>query len=108
VQIDELRGRLGGLPSPEEARDIWRNIWLEEAHHSTAIEGNTLVLKQVAELLAEGRAVGNKELSEYMEVRGYATAADWVYMHGLKPGGWSEGKPITLTVTGPQYPLHPE
>ena len=49
VQIGELRDRLGGLPSPIEAKDIWRGIWLEEAHHSTAIEGNTLVLKQVAQ-----------------------------------------------------------
>src|SRR5438046_931480 len=64
VQIGELRERLGGLPSPLEAEGIWRGIWLEEAHHSTAIEGNTLLLKQVELLLAEGRAVGNKELSE--------------------------------------------
>jgi hypothetical protein len=27
--------------------------WLEDAHHSTAIEGNMLVLKQVEALLAE-------------------------------------------------------
>jgi hypothetical protein len=33
-----LRERLGGLPSPLEAEGIWRGIWLEEAHHSTAIE----------------------------------------------------------------------
>src|SRR6266508_879994 len=96
VQIGELRDRLGGLPSPEEAQDIWRGIWLEEAHHSTAIEGNTLVLRQVELLLAEGRAVGNKELSEYLEVRGYATAADWVYGHGIQPGDWSDGDLITL------------
>jgi hypothetical protein len=69
IQIGDLRDRLGGLPSPVEAEGIWRGIWLEEAHHSTAIEGNTLVLKQVEQLLAEGRAVGNKELSEYMEVQ---------------------------------------
>ncbi len=85
IQIGELRDRLGGLPSPIEADGIWRGIWLEEAHHSTAIEGNTLVLKQVETLLAEGRAIGNKELSEYLEVRGYATAADWVYGHGIRP-----------------------
>ena len=96
VQIGELRERLGGLPSPEEAEGIWRGIWLEEAHHSTAIEGNTLVLKQVELLLAEGRAVGNKELSEYLEVRGYADAADWVYGHGIKPGDWGDGRLITL------------
>ncbi|HET9593116.1 MAG TPA: Fic family protein [Solirubrobacterales bacterium] len=96
VQIEELRERLGGLPSPDEAAGIWRGIWLEEAHHSTAIEGNTLVLKQVEQLLNEGRAVGNKELSEYLEVRGYADAAEWVYGQGIQPGDWSAGKLITL------------
>src|SRR6478735_9308947 len=97
VQIGELRERLGGLPSPVEAESIWRGIWLEEAHHSTAIEGNTLVLKQVELLLAEGRAVGNKELTEYLEVRGYGTAAEWVYGQGIHPGAWSDGALISLT-----------
>jgi hypothetical protein len=96
VQIGELRERLGGLPLPDEAEGIWRGIWLEEAHHSTAIEGNTLVLRQVEQLLEEGRAVGNKELSEYLEVRGYADAAGWVYGQGIKPDGWSGGRLITL------------
>ena len=96
VQIGELHDRLGGLPSPLEAQGIWRGIWLEEAHHSTAIEGNTLVLKQVEALLAEGRAVGNKELSEYLEVRGYADGADWVYGRGIQAGTWSEGELISL------------
>lgn len=78
---------MGGLPSPVEAADIWRGIWFEEAHHSTAIEGNTLVLRQVEVLLSEGRAVGNKELREYMEVNGYARAADWVYDQAIRRGG---------------------
>jgi len=97
VQIGELRDQLGGLPSPDEAEDIWRGIWLEEAHHSTAIEGNTLVLKQVEQLLEEGRAVGSKDLSEYMEVRGYADAANWVYGQALSPGAWSTGQLFSLT-----------
>ncbi len=97
VQIGELHSRLGGLPSPGEAHDIWRGIWLEEAHHSTAIEGNTLVLKQVEQLLEEGRAVGNRELREYMEVRGYADAANWVYGQALDPGAWSSGELLSLT-----------
>jgi hypothetical protein len=97
VQIGELRERLGGLPSPDEAEGIWRGIWLEEAHHSTAIEGNTLVLKQVEQLLDEGRAVGNKELSEYLEVRGYADAATWVYGQGARADGRSSGKLIALS-----------
>ncbi len=97
IQVGELRERLGGLPTPLEARDIWRGIWLEEAHHSTAIEGNTLVLKQVEQLLNEGRAVGNKELREYMEVQGYGNAAEWVYGHAIEPGSWSTDSPLTLT-----------
>jgi fido (protein-threonine AMPylation protein) len=96
VEITDLRQRLGGLPAPEEAAVIWHGIWLEEAHHSTAIEGNTLVLKQVAALLDEGRAVGSKELREYLEVRGYADAADWVYGHGMDAGGWTTGGLVTL------------
>jgi Fic family protein len=97
AQIAELRDELGGLPAPREARAIWHDIWLDETHHSTAIEGNTLVLAQVARLLDEGRAVGNKELHEYMEVRGYANAAEWVYSHGAAPGAWSGDGLITVT-----------
>ena len=88
---------MGGLPSPAEADGIWRGIWYEEVHHSTAIEGNTLVLKQVARLLDEGRAVGNKELREYLEVRGYADAADWVYRQAISRRGLTHpGEVLTL------------
>jgi hypothetical protein len=95
--VEELRIRLGGLPSPVEAEDIWGDIWYQEAHNSTAIEGNTLVLREVEILLREGRAVGDKQLAEYMEVRGYADAAQWVYQQGLSPGDWTTGNLITLT-----------
>ena len=97
VQVDGLRDRIGGLPLPEEAEGIWRSIWYEEAHHSTAIEGNTLVLTQVERLLDGGRAVGNRELKEYLEVTGYADAADWVYRQASRPEGLSRhGKVLTL------------
>ena len=95
--VDELRSRLGGLPTPVEAEDIWGDIWFQEAHNSTAIEGNTLVLREVELLLREGRAVGDKELADYMEVRGYADAAQWVYQHGLAPGDRTTGELITIT-----------
>ena len=97
VQIAELHKNLGGLPLPAEAEDIWRGIWYEEAHHSTAIEGNTLVPKQVEQLLAENRAVGNKDLRDYLEVKGYADAAAWVYNQAVRPIGLSQhGKILTL------------
>ena len=96
LQIAELWQRLGGLPRPIDAHDIWRGLWYEEAHHSTAIEGNTLVLKQVEALLEQGRAVGNKELAEYLEVKGYADAADWVYNQASRPTMTSDRDIVTL------------
>lgn len=95
--ITEVRDRLGGLPSPTEARAIWDEMWVHEAHNSTAIEGNTLVLREVEELLRQGRAVGNKQLAEYMEVRGYAQAAQWVYSQALAPYEIGDGALVTLT-----------
>ncbi len=94
--VAELRARLGGLPSPEEAEGIWTDIWYLEAHNSTALEGNTLVLKEVETLLGEGRAVGQKELKDYLEVKGYADAAHWVYGQATKPG-WKSGQLLTIT-----------
>jgi Fic family protein len=83
TEMSDLGDRLGGLPRANEARDIWHAIWLEEAHHSTALEGNTLVLRQVEALLAEGRAIGGKEFREYLEVQGYAKASQWVYERAI-------------------------
>lgn len=94
--IEDLRDRLGGLPSPKESESIWSDIWHLEAHHSTALEGNTLVLREVEELLEQGRAVGAKPLKEYTEVRGYADAARWVYGQALEPDEWRDGGLISL------------
>ncbi|MEO6500527.1 MAG: Fic family protein [Jatrophihabitantaceae bacterium] len=94
--IADLNERLGGLPSPAEADGIWADLWHQEAHHSTALEGNTLILSEVQKLLDEGRAVGDKELKEYMEVLGYGAAAKWVYGQALEPGGWSADGLLTL------------
>jgi hypothetical protein len=97
VEIQELRNRYGGLPRPEEAEGIWRDIWHFEAHNSTALEGNTLVLREVEILLSQGRAVGNKELKEYLEVQGYAAAAQWVYSQALNSSDWTADQFLTLT-----------
>lgn len=95
--IAEVRDRLGGLPSPVEARAIWDELWIHEAHNSTAIEGNTLVLREVEQLLLEGRAVGNRQLAEYMEVKGYGDAARWVYGQAQNPERVGAGELLTLT-----------
>jgi len=93
---EDLRTRMGGLPSPAEAEEIWDELWHQEAHHSTALEGNTLILNEVRKLLDEGRAVGSKELKEYMEVVGYAAAARWVYSQALEPGDWTTGDLLSI------------
>jgi Fic family protein len=90
--------RAGGLPSPHENEQIWRDIWFEEAHNSTAIEGNTLVLKEVRALLEEGKPVGNKELCEYLDVQGYGQAAQWVYRQAAtETDEWGRGGAISRT-----------
>lgn len=87
----------GGLPKPYEAEELWIDLWHREAHHSTAIEGNTLIFREVEQLLQEGRAVGSKSLKDYMEVVAYADAARWVYEQGVDPTVWQHKSLITVT-----------
>lgn len=94
--IAELQQRLGGLPPPQESERIWSDIWHLEAHHSTALEGNTLVLREVEALLEQGRAVGAKTMREYLEVQGYGDAARWVYAQALDPGDWGHGSLVSI------------
>ena len=107
--VDELKN-YGGLPSPQESRLIWDDIWHLEAHNSTAIEGNTLVLREVRTLLDENRPVGGKDLKDYMEVLGYAEAARWVYsqarvVNGTAPDSTPLGKLVSVTEIGNVHQL---
>ena len=95
-QLAELRSRFGGLPSPEESAYVWADIWHLEAHHSTALEGNTLILREVETLLDQGKAVGAKPLREYMEVKGYGDAASWVYREAMGAGDRTADTLITV------------
>lgn len=97
AEVQELHASYGGLPSPEDAQAIWMDIWHFEAHSSTALEGNTLALREVEVLLNQGRAVGNKKLKDYLEVQGYAAAAQWVYSQAIRRGGWSNDELVTVT-----------
>lgn len=83
--LDQARSDLeliGGLPEPTTFSDVWSGIWTEETHHSTALEGNTLRLRQVQILLEDGVVTGSaKELREWLEAKAYGDAARWVYQH---------------------------
>jgi fido (protein-threonine AMPylation protein) len=73
-----------------EADHILHEIWIDDVHNSTAIEGNTMTRAQV-ENVVERRRVSAR-LIEALEVEGYAQAADWVYRHA------SEFVGVPLTV----------
>ena len=48
-------------------------------------------------LLDTGRAVGAKELRDYLEVAGYGQAARWVYTQALTADGGHKGDLTTVT-----------
>ncbi|MDR1293435.1 MAG: hypothetical protein LBK59_00515, partial [Bifidobacteriaceae bacterium] len=94
--MDELAAH-GGLPPLDQARPLWDDLWRMDVHHSTAIEGNTLVPREVEALLTQGWAVGARELKDYMEVLGYSQAATWVYQQAGADGHWEHDQTVTLT-----------
>lgn len=96
ASINELNTKYGGLPTPREAARIWSDIGYLEAHHSTALEGNTLVLRQVEKLLGAGIAVGGQPYKNYLEVQGYGAAAMWVYSQACQPTGDDESPLVIL------------
>lgn len=73
-----MTDEFAAMPSWEVAADIWREVWIEEVHHSTGLGGNSLSRNEVERLLADGRAVGSRLLIEYLYVRGYGDASRWV------------------------------
>jgi hypothetical protein len=79
-EVALLRTKLGGLPRAVEADQILREIWLDDVHNSTAIEGNTMTRAQVEAVVAHRRTPA-ANVVEIMDVEGYAGAADWVYSH---------------------------
>lgn len=50
------------------------------ASSSVYFGGRILVIHQVERLVDEGAALGNKQLAEYLKVKGYADAARWTYV----------------------------
>lgn len=76
-EVSLLHEHLGGLPRAVEADQILRQIWIDDVHNSTAIEGNTMTRAQV-ENVVERRPI-QAALFEALDVEGYAEAADWVY-----------------------------
>jgi fido (protein-threonine AMPylation protein) len=113
-RVDEQVGLFhrdyGGLPRAVEADQILREIWIEDTYHSSALEGNPLSKRQVAQILEEGRATGT--LTDSLEIEGYGKAARWVYAEAPSYPS-AEGVPLAVIQTvhrlllGPAWALDP-
>ena len=107
----------GGLPPSVEANTVWKDIWLEETHHSTALEGHTLTPREISELVEHRLASGSKELVHYLAVEGYARTAKWVYEQAVRHsksgpspwGGFNMGhvRQIHAQLMGPIWAVRP-
>jgi Fic family protein len=112
--LDEVE-HCGGLPTPREAAEMWGDIFLKKTHHSTGIEGNKLTHTQVEELLQQRKPVTPGNHRDYLEIRGYADAAQWAYSQATDPESWGGDTLLTVTevrhlhqvVMGPVWESYP-
>lgn len=95
--------------------DVWAGIWTEETHHSTALEGNTLRLRQVRTLLEDGVVSGQTNFKELLEARAYGNAARWIYTEACIAFADAQApmiseavvREIHRRVVGPVWPEYP-
>lgn len=73
AQVREMRP----LNQAELAR-LREEFMIENTHDSTAIEGNTLTLRETALILQEGVTIGEKPLKEHLEAIGHRDAFQYV------------------------------
>lgn len=87
AELEILRGSLPAIPQSVDQDAVLRELWLDDTHESTAIEGNTLSRAQVEDILETRRVGAQTSLAEALDVEGYARAAAWAYMHASKHKG---------------------
>lgn len=78
-QLDALQQKLSSLrPLPSEVlAKLREHESVEWTHHSTALEGNTLTLRET-QIVLEGFTIGNKTLREHLEVIDHKEAIDFL------------------------------
>ena len=76
AKLDELATRVKAMrPLNEtELRRLRDEFMIENTHDSTAIEGNTLTLRETALVLQEGITIAEKPLRDHLEAIGYRDA----------------------------------
>lgn len=79
--IQQLRDELSAMrPLPPSLLATLREpIDLELTYSSNAIEGNTLTLRETAEVIAHGITIGGKPLGDHLEAIDHHHALAWMY-----------------------------
>ena len=79
AELDALR------PLRQAALDSLRAVWdVELTFTSNAIEGNTLTLRETAEVIERGITIGGKPLRDHLEAQDHHAALAW--MRGIAAG----------------------
>src|SRR5450432_3951725 len=73
AQLDRLRPLLGGALA-----QLQKHYDVELTYTSNAIEGNTLTLRETAEVIEHGITVGGKSLREHLEAVDHYAAILWI------------------------------
>lgn len=79
AELDQLKERLALMRplSQGEVEALREEFIIEHTHQSTAIEGNTLTLKETA-LVLQGITIDRKPLKDHLEAVGYKEAYEYV------------------------------
>lgn len=79
VEVDRLKEQLASMRplSQGEVEALREEFIIEHTHQSTAIEGNTLTLKETA-LVLQGITIDRKPLKDHLEAVGYKEAYEYV------------------------------
>jgi Fic family protein len=96
--IDRLKAALDQLrPLSEPGLRYLQKAWdVELTFTSNAIEGNTLTLRETAEVIEHGVTVGGKSLKDHLEAVDHYAAIQWMRAAALEPGPVNEGVVVEL------------
>lgn len=79
-KLDELTAKLRSMRPLDagELRRLQEEFVVENTHDSTAIEGNTLTLRETALILQEGVTIAEKPLKDHLEAIGHRDAFQYM------------------------------
>lgn len=80
TEIDNLKDKLKSMRplNQAELQRLREEFMINNTYNSTAIEGNTLTLRETALILQEGITIAEKPVKEHLEVIGHKDAFEYI------------------------------